>query len=246
MGVKITSRDYDDLKKQGYSDLEIQKAIQEIENEELQGSYGNVQRARYADPRNNSQVSSFSSRPDESLIRWQLEVNDILEKAEHILRGDVPKFKDGNIIWETNPNPEQNTLNDKGVSEAMKVLSMYVNRNTILSDYTNKEINFKVFDFAREINNLFFMRSDDFGMDNDEKKKGYPMLITELKDIVHSAYKRALDGAEKRSLREMINISENSSTSAQLGNGVTINNQGIPAKQRGLLNPMRWVKGKYV
>jgi hypothetical protein len=128
----------------------------------------------------------------------------------------------------------------------MKVLALYVNRNTILADYSNDEINLKVYDFARALNNLIFMKDEDFGMNTDEKRKDYDMLVNELKDIVHSAYKRALDGAEKRSLREMISVSQNSNTNAQLGGGVTVNAQGMPQRERGLLNPMRYVKGKYL
>jgi hypothetical protein len=231
MGVRLNAKDIEDLKKQGYNEGEIQQALREIENEELQGSYSSVQQTRLTDPRQNSQISSFSSRANEDIIKWQLELNDILERAEHILRGDVPKFRDGHIIWEENPNPKDNPLNSVGVQEVMKILAMYVNRNTILSDYSNEEINFKVFDFGRAINNLIFMRDYEFGMDTEEKRKTYEMLVTELKDIVHSAYKRALDGAEKRSLREMINVSQATSTSAQLGSGVTINNQGQAVKE---------------
>lgn len=244
MSAKLTQRDLEDLKKQGFTDSEIQSALKEIEQEELQTSYSTTQKK--TDPRQNSQISSFASRQDQDLIRWQLELNDILEKAEHILKGDVPVFRDGYSIWEKNPHPELNALNDTGVAECMKILCLYVNRNTILSDYSNEEINIKVFDFGRALNNLIFMRDWEFGMDTDEKRKNYDMLVTELKDIVHSAYKRALDGAEKRSLREMINVSQATSTSAQLGGGVTVNNQGMPQKERGLLNPLRYVKGKYV
>ena len=82
------------------------------------------------------------------MIRWQLELNDILERAEHILRGDIPMFRDGHIIWERNKMPEYNCFNEYGVQEVLKVLSMYINRNTILSDYSNQEINFKVYDFG--------------------------------------------------------------------------------------------------
>jgi hypothetical protein len=242
--VSLSKRDIDDLKRQGYSELEIHEALGEIEKEELGNSYSNVQQKRGIDPRQNSQISSFSSKANEDIIRWQLELNDILERAEHILRGDVPKFREGNIIWEENPHPENNPLNDVGVQEIMKILAMYINRNTILSDYSNQEINFKVFDFGRALNNLIFMRDFEFGMDTEEKRKNYEMLVTELKDIVHSAYKRALDGAEKRSLREMINVTQ--ATSTQLGQGMTMNAQGQVQKERGLLNPMRYVSGKYV
>lgn len=244
MSEKLSSKDIEELKRQGYTESDIQTALAEIEREELQTSYSRTQTKQ--DPRQNSQLSSFSSRQDQDLIRWQLELNDILERAEHILKGDVPAFRDGQIIWEKNPHPEKNALNDTGVAECMKVLSLYVNRNTILSDYSNEEINMKVYDFGRALNNLIFMRDFEFGMDTDDKRKNYEMLVTELKDIVHSAYKRALDGAEKRSLREMINVSQATSTSAQLGGGVVVNNQGMPQKERGLLNPLRYVKGKYV
>jgi hypothetical protein len=246
MALKLTQGDIEDLKKQGYTDGEIHEALREVEKEELNSSYNEVQQRRGVDPRQNSQISSFSSKQNDDIVRWQLELNDILERAEHILRGDIPTFRDGHIVWERNPNPENNPLNNVGVQEVMKVLAMYINRNTILSDYTNEEINFKVFDFGRAINNLIFMRDHEFGMDTDEKRKNYEMLVTELKDIVHSSYKRALDGAEKRSLREMISVSQATSTSAQLGSGLTINNQGQVSKERGLLNPNRYIKGKYV
>jgi len=244
--MKLSQKEVEDLKSQGYSESEIQQAMKEIEKEDLQGSYGEVQQTKSRDPRQNSQMSSFATRQDDNIIRWQLELNDILERAEHILRGDVPKFIDGQVVWQNNPAPEKNTLNEVGVQECMKILAMYVNRNTILSDYTNEEINFKVFDFSRAVNNLVFMRDYEYGLDTEEKRKNYEMLVTELKDIVHSAYKRALDGAEKRSLREMITVSQQTSTSSQLGGGITLNNNGQAVKERGMLNPLRYVKGKYV
>jgi len=246
VAVKISDKDMKDLKAQGYSELEIHQAMNEVEREELQSSNDEVQRRRNADPRQNSQISSFASKQNDDIIRWQLELNDILERAEHILRGDIPKFRDGHIVWEENPHPENNPLNDVGVQEIMKILAMYINRNTILSDYTNEEINFKIFDFGRAVNNLIFMRDFEFGMDNQEKRKNYEMLVTELKDIVHSAYKRALDGAEKRSLREMISVSQSNSTNATLGQGQTMGGDGMIQKQRGLLNPLRYIKSKYI
>ena len=68
------------------------------------------------------------------------------------------------------------------------------------------------------------------------------MLIREMVDIVHSSYKRALHGGEKRSLREARSITQ---TEAIAG-GVTVNAGGQTSPQsRGILNPMRYVAGKY-
>lgn len=243
MSIQLTKQDMADLKEQGFSDFEIQKAINEIEQEDLLEGYENIRKS--SDPRRTAQHSAFATKQDENLIRWQLELNDILERAEHVLRGDIITFKDEKLIWEKNPNSQENTLNDFGVQLIMKTISTYINRNTILSDYTNQEINFKVFDFGRELNNLIFMKYEVMGMDNEEKRKEYPMLVREMVDIVHSAYKRALMGGERRSLREMISVSQSHQTAGYGTGGVVVNAQGVPQQQRGLLNPTRYVFGKY-
>jgi len=84
MSVQLSSHDIEDLKKQGYSGAEIQNALGELEQEYLSGSYGGVQQQRGNDPRQNSQLSSFSAKTEDNIVRWQLELNDILERADHI------------------------------------------------------------------------------------------------------------------------------------------------------------------
>jgi hypothetical protein len=242
MSVALSQQDLSDLRAKGFSDQEIQQAMKEIEQEDLTGPYNKSRGAAANDPRKFSQQSSFVTKEQESLVKWQLELNDILERAEHILRGDVPTFENGHLIWKPNPKPQENVLNETGVKAVLKILAMYVNRNTILSDYENDEIRDKVFDFGRRVNNLMFMKAEEFGIDNEEKEKEKEVLIGELVDIVHSAYKRALKGGERRSLREMIQISQ---SSQQLGTGTNVNFNS-PQQTRGLLNPMRYVKGKYV
>jgi hypothetical protein len=243
MVMKLTPKDIEELKRQGYTDSQIYRAVEEMEAEDLERSYQEADEGY----RNGgqSQVSSFSTKNEDNIVRWQLELNDILERAEHILRGDIPTFNNGNIIWKPNPHPELNPLNETGVQEVMKILALYVNRNKILSDYSNKEINIKVFDFGRAINNLIFMRDEEFGMDTQDKRKNYEMLINELKDVVHDTYKRALEGAEKRSLREMIQVTQATNTSAQLDSGMTFGSNGMPQRERGILNPLRYTRGKY-
>ena len=230
--MDITENEVVELREQGYTDDQIKEAVMEMEGDDAN------------DPRALSQTSAFTTQKDENLIRWQLELNDILERAEHILRGDVPKYNRGVLIWIKNPYPEKNPLSEWGVQEVMKILSMYINRNTILSDYDNTEINYKVFDFGRRINNLFFMRYDELGMDNEQKRKNYEILIGEMVDLVHSSYKRALHGGERRSLREMIQVTQTHNSAGMQNMG---GYGGIPMqpKERSILNPARLWKGKY-
>ncbi len=101
MAVKLTQSDVQDLKKQGYSDQDISKAIGEIEKEELQGGVNTK-----IDPRSNSQTSAFSSGRMDDIARYQLELNDLLEQTEHILKGDVVVWQDGMKIWEATLIPK--------------------------------------------------------------------------------------------------------------------------------------------
>lgn len=242
MVVNLTPQDVVDLRQKGYSDKQIQQAISELEKEDLQKG---INPLGQKDPRSFAQQSAFGSKPySDDIVKWQLELNDILERAEHILRGDVVEFKQGHLIWGKNPNPRENCLNEFGVKLIMQVLANYINRNTILSDYEQDEINYKVYDLGRELNNLIFMKYEEMGMDTEDKRKEYPMLVRKMVDIIHSSYKRALKGGERRSLREMIQIQQTHTSMAQAG--MSVNPTGQPTKARGILNPMRYVAGKYV
>lgn len=234
---QLTQQDVSDLKREGYSEKEIADAVGEIQQEEG----GGIPMQRQ-DPRMYAQNSAFAPHNQENLIKWQLELDNILERCEHILRGDRLMFNQGNLTWQPCEDKSTQILNEYGVQEVMRILSMYLNRNTILSDYNDEEIREKVLDFGRELNDLFFMKYEQMGLIGLEKRKNYPMLLREIVDIVHSSYKRALHGSEKRSLREARSITQ---TEAIAG-GITVNaGSQQPAQTRGILNPMRYVAGKF-
>lgn len=234
--IRITQEQINDLRKKGFSQEEIDQAIKEIEEEDS---------GDYITPSNpNKSYSAFGHRPSDDVAKQQLELNDILEKAEHILRGDIVSFENGQAVWIKNPNPSQNTLNEFGVHLCMKILGMYINRNTILSDYTDEEIRYKVLDFGKRFNDLVFLKYDEMGLDTEEKRKEYASLVGAMVDIVHSAYARAKDGMERESYRKMISVSQ---ANQGIGGYPNINVTGgntMPST-RGILNPMRYIAGKY-
>lgn len=246
MAVQLTQLDFDELKNKGFSDSEINDAVRELDMEELDQGYQRTNTQYANDPRINSRQSSFMAARENDMAKWQLELNDILERIEHILKGDQPKFKDGHMIWEDNPHKELNTLNDNGVKEILKILAIYVNRNTILSDYEDDEIRVVLLDFGKRLNNLIFMKYDDYGMANEEQRKEYEMLVGAVVDIIYSAYKRAKHGGERRSIREMVSITHSMGSQVGSDGRVVINaGGGGQQRERGLLNPMRYIRGKY-
>ena len=172
----LTPQERAQYKAQGYSDQEIDQAENEAQAEgsSLQQSYQQALQQQQQDPRqlaSNTLISGLQNQ--DNLIKWQLELDSILERVEHMLRGDKPKFIGGNLIFVPPTDPKQIILNDFGVAEIMRILSMYLNRNTILSNYDEETINWKVFDFGNEIVDLIYLKYEAMGLDGLEKRKLY-------------------------------------------------------------------------
>lgn len=240
MVVRLTPNDIVDLKRQGYTQEEINKAISEIEKDDLTGMAGK----KGVDPRTNSQTSAFSSKAMNDIAMHQLELNDLLEQTEHILKGDVVVYQNGVKIWQENPKKIENVLNEEGIRKVMLDLQNYINRHIILGDYDERDINKIMKDYGKKVANLIFMKYEEMGMDTETKRQEYASLVMNIVNLVYASYSRAKDGAERRSLREMININQSHQSGMGMGMGGVTVNPAMP-KTRGILNPMRYIGGKY-
>lgn len=162
----LSQADIEKYKAQGYTEADIQQAFKELQQEASSGtqnnlaqSYQNAMSKQQADARNFASNTLVSGQGlNQNLIQWQLELDSILERVEHMLRGDKPKFINGSLVFVAPENDEDRIFTDFGVSEIMRVLSMYLNRNTILSNYDEETINWKVLDFGNEIADLIYLK----------------------------------------------------------------------------------------
>jgi len=148
-----------DLKQKGFSEEDIQNAVNETEanSNPLQQSYNQAMNVINRTPQNASN-SLIAGEINENLIQWQLELDSILERIEHMLRGDTPQSSNGSIIWITPSKYSERIFNNKGVAEIMRILSNYVNRNTILSNYREQTIAEKMYDLGFEITDLIYLK----------------------------------------------------------------------------------------
>jgi len=195
--------------------------------------------------KNNNQLgepSAFAGAEDDNLIKWQLELDNILERIDHLLRGHRLEFNNGHIVWTAAKNEDEVLLNDYGVNEILRILSLYLNRNTILSNYTEEQVETKAFDFGTEVADLIEFKYEEMGLNTQKKMMVYPMLLRELVDVIHSAYLRALKGGERQSLREARQVMQQAPA---FGSNQGMVGNGMPGKERGLLNPLRYIRGKY-
>lgn len=161
----LSQADIEKYKSQGYSEADIVQAVKELQQEangqssNLAQSYQSAMARQQADARNFASNTLVSGQGlNQNLIQWQLELDSILERVEHMLRGDKPRFMNGSLIFIAPENDEDRIFTDFGVSEIMRVLSMYLNRNTILSNYDEETINWKVLDFGNEIADLIYLK----------------------------------------------------------------------------------------
>lgn len=183
-----------------------------------------------------AQTSMFGRDHDQNLIQWQLDLEEELERIYHLLNGhQLERDKSGNEYYVEPTDSNMKPFNKFGVQLIMNLISFYLNRNTILSNYDNDMINWKMKDLGDEIIDLIFMKYDEMGMDTKNKRKLYPMITREIIDTVHSAYLRALNGGERDSLRTARTVSQTEPLTPQ-GNFP----QTMGAKRFSLLKPTTW------
>jgi len=168
----MNQEEYDYIQK-----LEHENAIQKVQNAQMALS--------------NTTSSMFQPAGDINLIEWQLELDNILERIDHLLRGHILKFdNDGNLKWQEPKDKMYEIFNEYGVQEILRVLSMYLNRNTILSNYDEETISWKVYDLGMEISDLIFTKYNEmFAIPTFEQAfhEVYPhMKIIEFEGVMYA------------------------------------------------------------
>lgn len=140
---------------------------------------------------------------EDNLIVWQLELDNILERIEHLLRGDVLKRDEhGNYDFQVPEDKNLIILNDYGVQMIMNFISFYLNRNTILSNYKEERIYEILFDLGYELSDMVYINYEKMGLDTVEKRSRSSPLIMNILHMLESSYNRALHGEERDSLRK--------------------------------------------
>ena len=128
-------------------------------NEEEFNQLAGTQQLAESSSRTNAQNSQVMQYEQERLqgINEQIEVESILIDIYHMLKQDRMVLKNGTFDWEEIPM-KQRTFSEWGVEELMKILKFYVNKNTLLSNYDEKQIPRLMLTFLDEVNDLFLLK----------------------------------------------------------------------------------------
>lgn len=183
----------------------------------------------------------FKNEEQENLIRWQLDIHEELERIEHLLRKHIPKTdKKGNVYFVA-PPVEQQIFNETGVNEILNLLAWYLNKNILLSNFTEEEIKVRCLQFHNELTDFIFNNYQKFGLDNKEKIKHYPMVVMNIVNTVEASYNRALHGGERTSLRTARSVIQNDNLN-MMGGGYGGGMMMPQQKKFSVFKPTTWGK----
>jgi hypothetical protein len=119
----------------------------------------------------------------------------------------------------------------------MNIMSFYLNRNTLLSNFSAEDIKLKMLQFSDALIDLIYTRFEEMGMDTPEKIKMYEMVIVELVDAVEAAFMRAYKGMERDSLRTARTVTQ----SEPLGGGGPRMNTTDKGRKFSIFKPASWI-----
>jgi hypothetical protein len=169
----------------------------QIDETEINNLLGQVQTDKRL---KNGQLSSMLSNisedrvKDSNFLHLQVSTQEMLTKLEHFYRGDFLKNVDGNLIWAKQKNKDLITFNDYGVTSLMEIITKYIDRNTILSNYPEERIYEILGDIGDELVLFILCNYIKIGMNTYFKKTKFRIIIVTTLHIIESTYRRALRG----------------------------------------------------
>lgn len=133
----------------------LQLAQKEVEQERI--------RRMEIENRFNSHADNLEGNRNQNVMEFQLDLKEELDRIYHLLRGDVLDVdEEGNTVWKEPKDDRLKILSDYGVKQLMNIIHFYINKNTLLSNYEEETIFWKVRDFGIELSDLLFNRYEAF------------------------------------------------------------------------------------
>ncbi len=143
------------------------------------------------------------------------------------------KLTDGGYRYISIIDEDKKPLNEYGVAELMRIMSMYITKETFLSYYSEERINEILGDLGDAVNNFLYCNYEKMGMDTKFKESKYSLITINLLHVTESCYRRALDGAEQEHLRTRAIVTQNQ------GGGNNLRRS--PTKEKwNMIKPSTW------
>ena len=105
-----------------------------------------------------AQAQYYNEEKELGLADAQLEVDTIKEDIFHLLRQDVKQIIKGKFEWANLKSQSERTLSNWGVDRLMQIIHFYINKNNLLSNFSEIQINRLMLKFIKELNDLILLK----------------------------------------------------------------------------------------
>lgn len=144
-----------------------------------------------------NQREGLAEEKNRTMIEDQISLKEELMMIENLLRCKTfSTDDDGNEVWADPKNDEQVLLSEFGINLVLNRVRFYLNKNTLLSNYSEDVINQKMEDFATALADEIYMKYEQvFLFPTPEKVQEalQEMIDNQVQTIV---YNRELAGKE--------------------------------------------------
>lgn len=176
------------MSEEGYTDEVNDSQIEELVNRASKAESDNIKLTQTIN-------AMGSERRDENFLHHQISTEEMLEKLEHFYKGDYQGYdNEGNTVWTEQEDKELVTFNEFGVTSIMEIITKYIDKNTILSDYSEDRIYQILADIGEELILFILCNYEKMGLDSHFKKTKFRLIITTTTHMIESTYRRAIRG----------------------------------------------------
>lgn len=132
-------------------------------NQRLETELANERTKRTRQETEMIEQSGFPPINNQNLVEYQLDLKEEIDRLYHLLSGhQLMTNEEGDERWEEPKDDRLKVFSEYGVKQIINLISFYINRNTLLSHYDMETINWKMRDFANELNDLIMNKYEFF------------------------------------------------------------------------------------
>ena len=93
-----------------------------------------------------------------SLAEMQTELDSVKETIFHLLKQDREIVQSGQLIWEPMVDKSKLVFTEEGRDKIYQLISFYVNKNTLFTNFDENQIKFMMRRFMTELNGLILLK----------------------------------------------------------------------------------------
>jgi hypothetical protein len=168
-----------------------------------QGSTFDPLQNPYADPMMGLlQRKNQQQYMDSVVAKWELTNDESIDIIKNRLRGREydKKRKVWYVIEGSRPK-----INEHGIDNVTLMLHVLTDKNILMSNYNEQQINNAMADIMANIIHHLFTNQIDYGI----ATKDFAMIVTIVEESIYATYRRAFQQGERQYRKMILNLHEN-------------------------------------